>query len=95
LRDSGNFESIRPAPLRGLLSGRQEPNSLEFLGLVAVELRGDLNGKVLYHVTTELDYTKGTLVKTGDQVFSGTIVGSEPVMIHGPVAGSAARHTDD
>ncbi len=46
------------------------------------ELRGDLNGKVLYHVTAELDYTKGTLVKTGDQVFSGTIVGSEPVMVH-------------
>jgi hypothetical protein len=47
-----------------------------------VELRGDLKGKVLYHLTAELDYTKGTLVKTGDQVFSGTIVGSEPVMIH-------------
>jgi hypothetical protein len=47
-----------------------------------IELRGDLNGKVLYQLTAQLDYTKGTLVKTGDQVFSGTIVGSEPVMIH-------------
>jgi hypothetical protein len=47
-----------------------------------VELRGDLNGKVLYHVTTVIDNKKGTLVNTGDQVFSGTISGSEPVMIH-------------
>lgn len=26
--------------------------------------------------------SEGTLVNTGDQVFSGTIAGSEPVMIH-------------
>ncbi len=47
-----------------------------------VELRGDLNGKILYHVTTVIDTKKGTLVNTGDQVFSGTIAGSEPVMLH-------------
>jgi hypothetical protein len=47
-----------------------------------VELQGQLNGKVLYHVTTVIDNKKGTLVNTGDQVFSGTIVGSEPVMLH-------------
>jgi hypothetical protein len=47
-----------------------------------VELSGDLNGKVLYHVTTVIDNQKNTLVNTGDQVFSGTIDGSEPVMIH-------------
>ncbi len=46
------------------------------------ELRGDLNGKILYQLTAELDYTRGTLVKTGDQVFSGTVMGSEPLMIH-------------
>ena len=47
-----------------------------------VELRGQLNGKVLYHVTTVIDRKKGTLVNTGDQVFSGTIAGSAPVMLH-------------
>jgi hypothetical protein len=47
-----------------------------------VELHGDLNGRVLYHVTTVIDFAKGTLVNTGDQVYSGTIAGSEPVMIH-------------
>lgn len=47
-----------------------------------IELDGDLKGKVLYHVTTVIDTSKNTLVNTGDQVFSGTILGSEPVMLH-------------
>jgi hypothetical protein len=50
-------------------------------GTEIVELTGDLIGKVLYHVTTIIDNQKGTLTNTGDQVFSGTIRGSEPVMI--------------
>jgi hypothetical protein len=51
-------------------------------GTEIVELSGDLTGKILYHVTTVIDNQKGTLTNTGDQVFSGTIAGSEPVMIH-------------
>jgi hypothetical protein len=51
-------------------------------GTEIVELSGDLDGKILYHVTTVIDNQKRTLVNTGDQVFSGTIAGSEPVMIH-------------
>jgi hypothetical protein len=47
-----------------------------------VELTGDLRGKVLYHVTSVFDFVQGTLVNTGDQVYSGTIAGSAPVMIH-------------
>lgn len=47
-----------------------------------VELYGDLRGRVLYHVTTVIDFVNGTLVNTGDQVYSGTIAGSAPVMIH-------------
>lgn len=47
-----------------------------------VDLEGDVNGRVLYHVTSVFDFVKGTLVNTGDQVFSGTIAGSAPVMIH-------------
>ena len=47
-----------------------------------VELHGDLNGRVLYHVTSVFDFVRGTLVNTGDQVYSGTIFGSAPVMIH-------------
>jgi hypothetical protein len=47
-----------------------------------VELNGDLRGRVLYHVTSVFDFVNGTLVNTGDQVYSGTIAGSAPVMIH-------------
>jgi len=47
-----------------------------------VNLEGDLKGKVLYHVTTVIDTQKKLLVNTGDQVFSGTVAGSEPVMLH-------------
>jgi hypothetical protein len=37
---------------------------------------------VLYHVTTVLDSVHATLVNTGNQVYSGTIAGSAPVMLH-------------
>jgi len=47
-----------------------------------VELAGDLKGRVLYHVTSVFDFANGTLVNTGDEVFSGTVLGSEPVLIH-------------
>jgi len=47
-----------------------------------VELDGDLKGRVLYHVTSVFDFANSTLVNTGDQVFSGTIRGSAPVLIH-------------
>jgi hypothetical protein len=47
-----------------------------------VELTGDLTGRVLYQVTTEIDFVHKTLVNTGDQVYSGTVAGSAPVMLH-------------
>jgi len=47
-----------------------------------VELTGDLKGRVLYHPTTVIDTVKGTLVNTGHEVFSGTVLGSEPVLLH-------------
>ena len=46
-----------------------------------VQLEGDLHGWVLYQITTQIDSAKGTLVNTGQQVYSGTILGSEPVLI--------------
>lgn len=47
-----------------------------------IELSGDLKGRVLYQPTTVIDTVKGILVNTGNQVFSGTVLGSEPVLIH-------------
>lgn len=47
-----------------------------------IELTGDLRGYVLYHVTSEFDYTQGRLVNTGKQFFSGTVAGSAPVVMY-------------
>ena len=46
-----------------------------------VELTGDLTGRILYHPVSVFDFVKQTLVNTGHQVFSGTILGSEPVLL--------------
>jgi hypothetical protein len=88
----GGSSSVRSVRVAGsgtdLLNGaivhskKQTPNGLIQKGTEIVELKGDLTGRVLYHVTSTFDFTNNTLVNTGDQVFSGTIVGSEPVMIH-------------
>lgn len=47
-----------------------------------VQLSGDLNGYLLYHVTSTFDFVAGSLVNTGTQFFSGTIAGSDPVVLH-------------
>lgn len=47
-----------------------------------IELTGDLNGYILYHPTSVIDEAAGTLVNTGTQVFSGTVAGSGPVILH-------------
>lgn len=47
-----------------------------------VELGGDLKGRILYHPTSVFDFTANTLVNTGHQVFSGTVLGSEPVLLY-------------
>jgi hypothetical protein len=46
-----------------------------------VKLTGDLSGYILYHATTEFDFVGNTLVNTGTQFFSGTIAGSDPVVL--------------
>ena len=47
-----------------------------------VDLTGDLTGRILYHPTSVFDFVNGTLTNTGHQVFSGTVLGSAPVMLH-------------
>lgn len=47
-----------------------------------IKLTGDLEGYVLYHVTSTFDNATNTLVNTGTQFFSGTIGGSDPVVLH-------------
>ena len=47
-----------------------------------VTLDGDLTGHLLYHPTSTFDFDEGTLVNTGIQLFSGTVLGSEPMILH-------------
>jgi hypothetical protein len=47
-----------------------------------VELEGDLSGYLIYHATSTFDFVRGTLVNIGTQIFSGTVAGSTPVLLH-------------
>ncbi|MDH3641510.1 MAG: hypothetical protein OES38_05410 [Gammaproteobacteria bacterium] len=47
-----------------------------------VELEGDLSGRVLFQPISHIDPANGTLVNTGHQVFSGSVLGSKPVLLH-------------
>jgi len=47
-----------------------------------VSLDGDLSGRILYHPISVFDFANNTLVNTGSQVFSGTVLGSDPVILH-------------
>ncbi len=58
------------------------PNGMRQQATESVRLWGDMEGYVLYHVTSEFDFTTNTLVNTGTQFFSGTIAGSDPVVLH-------------
>jgi hypothetical protein len=47
-----------------------------------IRLTGDLDGYILYHPTSTFDFGAGTLVNTGTQIFSGTVAGSPPMILH-------------
>jgi hypothetical protein len=47
-----------------------------------VRLTGDLDGYLVFHVTSRFDFASGVLVNTGTQLYSGTIAGSDPVLLH-------------
>jgi predicted small secreted protein len=47
-----------------------------------IQLTGDLSGYILYHPVSTIDLASGTLVNTGTQFYSGTVLGSDPVILH-------------
>jgi hypothetical protein len=61
-----------------------EPTETGFIqqSTETVDLTGDLVGRLLYQPTSVFDFAEGTLVNTGHQVFSGTVLGSAPVLLH-------------
>jgi hypothetical protein len=74
----GGFDSLNTAIVH---EKHDTPTGSMQKSTETVELNGDLIGRVLYQVTTVIDTAHGTLVNTGDSVFSGTIAGSAPVLI--------------
>ena len=46
-----------------------------------VKLSGDLSGYGLYQTTREFNFVNSSLVITGENLFSGTITGSDPVIL--------------
>jgi hypothetical protein len=46
-----------------------------------VRLSGDLSGYGLYQTTRTFDFVNSSLVITGENLFSGTIAGSDPVIL--------------
>ncbi len=60
---------------------RKKPNWQKTITTETIDLSGDLEGRVLYQPVGVYDFVEGTLVNTGRQVFSGTILGSRPVML--------------
>lgn len=49
---------------------------------VSGQLSGDLSGSILFNPVSVFDFANGTLVNTGNQFFSGTVAGSDPVVLH-------------
>ncbi len=89
---AANFERARWVPVSGTgvhlfstaIIHSQTPTETGFIqrSTDIVELDGDLKGRVLYHPVSVFDFAADSLVNTGHQVFSGTVLGSEPVVIH-------------
>lgn len=69
--DSALLHAERPTP-RGVAQYTTD----------TVELTGDLQGRVLYQPVSRIFFDTNTLVNRGNQVFSGTVLGVGPVMIH-------------
>ena len=47
-----------------------------------VEIFGDIEGRAVFQPFTTYNGDEGTIVNTGHQVFSGTVLGSDPVMLY-------------
>jgi hypothetical protein len=63
-------------------SAQPTPTGMIQRSTETVDLQGDLVGRLLYQPVSVFDFSQGTLVNTGRQVFSGSILGSRPLMLH-------------
>ena len=71
-------------PGRNVITHESRPTSQgEFRRTTeTIDLFGDLEGRVLYQPETVINFAECSLVNTGNQVFSGTVLGEGPVLLH-------------
>jgi hypothetical protein len=58
------------------------PEGMNLISTDIVQLFGDLEGRALFQPHSVINFVEGTVVNTGHQVFSGTVLGSQPVMLY-------------
>ena len=85
--DQGNWQEVSGTGIHFESEGLEhslEPTNSGFVRTSTdiVELSGDLVGRALFQPVSVINLVEGTILNTGSQVFSGTVLGSEPVVIH-------------
>ena len=71
-------------PGRNVITHESRPTStgLNQRTTETIDLFGDLEGRVLYQPDTVINFAECSLMNTGNQVFSGTVLGVGPVLLH-------------
>jgi hypothetical protein len=85
--EQGNWQDVSGTAIHFESDGLEhsvEPTATGFVrrSTDIVELSGDLRGRALFQPVSVVDLVAGTIVNTGNQVFSGTVLGSDPVILH-------------
>lgn len=87
LAEEGNWQDVSGTGIHYESEGLEhsiEPTDTGFVrkSTDIVELSGDLKGLAVFQPISVINLVEGTIVNTGSQVFSGTVLGSEPVVLH-------------
>lgn len=87
LAGKGNWQAVQGTAIHYESEGIEHSNTPTATGYVRVstdivELEGDLVGRAVFQPVSEVNVVEGRIVNTGSQVFSGTVLNSDPVMLH-------------
>lgn len=88
-QQNGHWQDISGTAIHYASTSMPHPNTYQptttgftLISTDFVELSGDLEGRGLFQPFTTFDGVENTIVNTGHQVFSGTVLGSHPVMLY-------------
>lgn len=87
LAGGGNWQVVQGTAIHYESEGIEHSQTPTATGYVRVstdivELAGDLVGRAVFQPVSEVNVVEGTIVNTGSQVFSGTVLNSDPVMLY-------------